>query len=67
MRTRNAQAPMGSPPTVASAAVAGMARLPPRLLQPVEPVVGGKEPVHQRLKGGSRSSGRLKWNWQAVA
>jgi hypothetical protein len=36
---------------VASAAVAGMARLPPRLLQPVGPVVGGKEPVHQRLKG----------------
>jgi hypothetical protein len=43
-----------------------MARLPPRLLQPVEPVVGAKEPVHQRLKAGSRSSGRLKWDWRAI-
>ena len=67
MRIRNAQASAGSPLTVAERHRRRMARLPLRLLQPVEPVGGAMNPSTSAWKAGSRSSRRLKWNWRAIA
>jgi hypothetical protein len=51
MRTRNAQAPSGFSSDRGERRCRGDGAAPAAAPSAVEPVVGGKEPVHQRLKG----------------